>query len=450
MLLRFILTIIVFLQLLCFNVSAEDLLFVVRKAFENNYDYRSKVEQYNADYVNKNLAKSYILPSVNLSADYNIDDNSNKLNNDGSLDYNTQSNQLVVDLMQPLFDLEAWSYYNKAKLQAKRAEIELDKEKNDVILKSAQYYFDVLSSIDDLEYINAKITYLKNYMNEISQKIDVGENKAVDIEEVKAKYKNAEYERISIINELNVRKDLLNKLINENIESYYAVKYDIISNVAIDDIDQETWINRALAQNLDILYSRISLLITDEDINTVSAGYYPKISLVAGYSISSDQTPADDFKVTENLDDMDNQRGYVGVKLNINLYQGGSTNTQKKQKLFVKKSQQYGLQELENKINNTVIEYYLNVYNGISQLNALEQSLVSAKKTLDYSTRSYKIGLKTTTDVLIATEDFFNTKRDLSHAKYKFLLSILALKSVSGILKESDVVVINNYLDKQN
>ena len=54
------------------STKAEDLMESLKIALENNYDYKAKVEQYNANMSQISSYKSYVYPSVDLQASYNI------------------------------------------------------------------------------------------------------------------------------------------------------------------------------------------------------------------------------------------------------------------------------------------------------------------------------------------------------------------------------------------
>jgi outer membrane protein len=147
------------------------------------------------------------------------------------------------------------------------------------------------------------------------------------------------------------------------------------------------------------------------------------------------------------VDNYSGKSASIGLALNMNLYQGGATRTQTKQAKYRKSSADFSLRELENNIENLTIQYYLNVSNGLSQIEALNQSLISSERFLQAAQQSYSVGLKTTTDVLIATDNYFSSKRDYTKSKYNYLLSILALKAVSGEISNEDVKLINSFLE---
>ena len=76
---------------------------------------------------------------------------------------------------------------------------------------------------------------------------------------------------------------------------------------------------------------------------------------------------------------------------------------------------------------------YLNVTNGLAQVKALEQALVSSETALQSNRVGYEVGVRINIDVLNAQQQVFQTKRDLARARYDTILNGLRLKSAAGV-----------------
>jgi outer membrane protein len=91
-------------------------------------------------------------------------------------------------------------------------------------------------------------------------------------------------------------------------------------------------------------------------------------------------------------------------------------------------------------------EAYLAVSNGIARVKALEQAQASNQRSLDTTILGYERGARTGVDVLNTQRELFRTRRDLSQARYDYLLSRLRLKAAVGTLSEADLADINRLL----
>jgi outer membrane protein len=78
---------------------------------------------------------------------------------------------------------------------------------------------------------------------------------------------------------------------------------------------------------------------------------------------------------------------------------------------------------------------FLGLTNGIAQVRALDQSLKSSEVALASNKLGYEVGVRINIDVLNAQQQVFQTKRDLSKARYDTIMNGLRLKAASGILR---------------
>lgn len=83
---------------------------------------------------------------------------------------------------------------------------------------------------------------------------------------------------------------------------------------------------------------------------------------------------------------------------------------------------------------------------GIAQVRALEQSLKSSDVALASNRLGHEVGVRINIDVLNAEQQVFQTRRDLSKARYDTVMSGLRLKAGSGTLTEADLLGVNRML----
>ena len=88
---------------------------------------------------------------------------------------------------------------------------------------------------------------------------------------------------------------------------------------------------------------------------------------------------------------------------------------------------------------------------GVEDLNALSNKEVQrALRRFDRLTfpdeAGYRANLYTNLSVLDAEQDLYSAKRDLTGARYEYVLNSLRLKAIVGELSESDLVDLNQWL----
>jgi outer membrane protein len=113
--------------------------------------------------------------------------------------------------------------------------------------------------------------------------------------------------------------------------------------------------------------------------------------------------------------------------------------------------EQRALHDLESARRNITLQIrqqYLNVTNGIAQVKALKQALISSQSQLDSTILGQEVGVRTEVDVLNAQQQMYSAKRDLAKAYHSYLMSRLRLSAEAGELDEDTLIQINAMLVK--
>ena len=111
---------------------------------------------------------------------------------------------------------------------------------------------------------------------------------------------------------------------------------------------------------------------------------------------------------------------------------------------YVSASQQ--LEATYRGVVKNVRAYYNNINASIGTIRAYQQSVVSAKSALEATEAGYEVGTRTIVDVLDSTRSLYDANRNLSDARYNYILSVLQLKQAVGTLSEQDILDINTGL----
>ena len=114
-------------------------------------------------------------------------------------------------------------------------------------------------------------------------------------------------------------------------------------------------------------------------------------------------------------------------------------------------NQEKARQDLENARRTaelTARQTFLSVTSGIAQIRALEAALVSSESSLASTVLGQEVGVRTQVDVLNATQQLSQTRRDLAQARYAYIGALLRLKAAAGTLTDADIIAVNSWLDK--
>ena len=82
------------------------------------------------------------------------------------------------------------------------------------------------------------------------------------------------------------------------------------------------------------------------------------------------------------------------------------------------------------------------------QVKALEAAEASTKLALEATELGYKVGVRVNLDVLNAQSQLYDTRRDLSKARYDVIVNSLKLRQASGQLQPADLRGVDALLAK--
>jgi len=204
--------------------------------------------------------------------------------------------------------------------------------------------------------------------------------------------------------------------------------------------EMQAWVDLAERQSYPVLIQDAGTEIAALEAKRNRAGHYPTLDLVATHGQSS-QTGSELSSIGS-----DRTTSTIGLQLALPLFQGGAISSREREAAA---NHEKAKQDLENARRGSVLstrQSYLSVINGIAQVRALEQALVSSQSALDSNKLGYEVGVRINIDVLNAQQQLFQTRRDLAVARYNTITSHLRLKAAAGSLKEEDLEEVNRAL----
>lgn len=385
--------------------------------------------------------RSLLLPSINLNANSTYNDNTVKYRGatlfpSGTYRYNTSG--YGATLTQPLFRQQNWVAYTEGELQVAQSDAQFKAAEQDLILRVAQAYFDVLIAQDSIQLAEAQKTAISEQLEQAKRNFEVGTATITDTYEAQARYDLTNSQEIAAQSTLEIKKRALQQLTS-------AVPVDLrhlgkeFKLEAPQPGDVEKWVEDAQLHSLQVAVAQTGAELAEKEVARNRGGHYPTLDLVASYAKNS--ATGGNFGVGS-----DGTNRAVGVQLNLPLFQGGATQSRLRE---AEANRERARQDLENTRRNVALQTrqaYLGVVDGISQVKALQQALKSSDSLLDASKLGQEVGVRTNLDVLNAQQQLYSTRRDLYQAEYNYLISQLRLKAATGVLAETDLAKVNQAL----
>ena len=412
------------------TAGAANLSEIHQLARENDPIYAAAKEAYRAGQEALPQGKALLRPTISLSGYLRENDvDSNTTNTTyGSRGYG-------LTLTQPLYRKQNLESYEQAKLAVLLAEQQLSLADQDLVLRVAQAYFDVLLSQDNLSAAQSQKQAFSEQLAQAKKSFEVGAATIVDTHEAQARYDLATSQEIANQNDLEVKRRALEKLIAREAPALDRLKDATGIPLPAPNV-MDAWVKQAQENSLSVLTSQTALETARREVERQRGGHYPNLDLTASYS--------DNRK--SNLGTLDSKTGVVGLELSLPLYQGGAVSSRVRQAIANQEKARYDLDNARRQSTLNARQAFLGVVSGDAQVKALEQALVSSESQLKSTKLGLEVGVRTRVDVLNAQQLVYSTQRDLASARYQTLLAGLQLKAAAGTLGVDDLKALDALL----
>jgi outer membrane protein len=422
-----------------------DLLQVYRDALGYDAQYASAKAQRDAGREREPQGLAGLLPSLSASANTTWNDLESKPRSATAAltqtDRRFNSNGYTLTLSQPVFRWQNVVAYDQAKLAVLQAQAAFAQAGQDLIVRVAQAYFDVLLAQDSLALAQAQKTAIGEQLEAAKRNFEVGTSTIVDVHEAQSRFDQASAQEITARNDLEIRRQALRQVTGKLPESLKALRADVqLQRPQPDDMNQ--WVEASEQGSPQVAVQQAALGIATKEIARQRAGHYPTLDVVATYGKS-----ATGFS-SATLGGVDQTAATVGLQLGVPLYAGGAVVSREREAVALRERADSDLENVRRTVALTARQSYLGVTNGLAQVKALEQAVVSSQSSLDSNKLGYEVGVRINIDVLNAQQQLFQTRRDLARARYDTLLAQLRLKAAAGRLGEDDVQAVNALLER--
>lgn len=438
---------------------ADTLADIYELALKNDAQLKAAEATYRANIENEEQAFAALLPQINGSAEYSESDTTNISNsiqefNNTPFPSNTDddsesdSTSYALSLNQTLFDLSTWFSFKSGKETTKQALAQLAFDQQDVIVRVAQAYFNVLRALDNLEASKAEERATKRQLEQTQQRFDVGLIAITDVHEARAVYDSTVVQRLTDEGNLGTSFESLTVLTGQAHANLWLLNKDFpIANP--EPMARDEWVQFALKNNNSLKAALYRMEAARQNATAKRMGHAPTITGSFIYSDFEDDGENISNDPTSPLNKPFNNEsdGYTwGVQLNIPIYSGGGVSSQRRQA-----HEQYNV-ALQNKIETqrNVIRNarasHITVATDVQRVKARQQAIISTSSALDATQAGYEVGTRNIVDVLQSQRSLYSAIRDYANSRYDYVINMLILKRAAGTLTPQDINDINKWL----
>lgn len=424
------------------HAGAADLVSIYREAMQNDSVLAAAQAQRRAGDERVPQARAGLLPSLSLNAqtnwnDLEVSNRAPTLAIQGRRQYN--NNGYSLSLSQPLFRWQNWVAFEQGKLQEALAEVQFNQARQDLILRVAQAYFDVLFAEEALKSASALKTATEQQRALARQSFEVGTVTITDVHEAQSRFDLASAQEISAKSDVEVKRNALRQLIGREPDGLKPLRRGAVLSRPEPEA-MPPWVEAAERAAFPVAIGELNLAIAERERERQRSGHYPTLDLVASYGESG--AGQSTFGAGS-----DTRSKVIGLQLAIPVYAGGAVSSREREAAALRDKAMSDLDTARRTAAQSARSAFLAVTSGLAQIRALEAALVSSQSALDANKLGYEVGVRVNIDVLNAQQQLSTTERDLARARLDTLLSQLRLKSVTAALSEDDLAAINALLE---
>ncbi len=354
-----------------------------------------------------------------------------------------------AQLTQTVFDWSQWQTLQRADSEVALAEANYRAAEQDLLVRVAGRYFDVLAAEDTLDAADATLQAVARQLEQAEKRFEVGLIAITDVQEARAAHDNATAGVILAKRSLATAHEYLRELTGED----YQELVKPADNMPLDQPepgDQGAWVTKAETQNLNVIAARFGVDIAKANVKIAESGHMPTVQLFANYGqYSSDATQTNKLSggtpVTGPAD-ANQTLDTVGLQLTVPIFSGGVTQSRVREQVYLHRASRERLEGALRGAERETRDAWFGVVAEKARVTALKQAVASNQTALEATEAGFEVGTRTTVDVLDARRRLFEAQRDYARSRYDYLVNVVHLKSASGVLAPGDLASINGFL----
>ncbi|AKJ28300.1 TolC family outer membrane protein [Caldimonas brevitalea] len=348
-----------------------------------------------------------------------------------------------ISALQPLFNRSNSVTIEQAERNLEIARAELQRAEQDLIVRVADTYFQVLAARDALAAAQANKKAISEQLASAKRNFEVGTATITDTREAQARFDLATAQEIAADNDLRTKQIALDQLVGRSGVNPHPLP-PAVTLPAVQPANVEEWVAQTDTAPT-VRRAQVGLQIAELETEKARAGHLPTLDLVG--QVQRGRTSGD---AQSNLPGASGL-GYagsasVGLQMKLPLFAGFAVQNRIRETLLLEERSRNDYEAARRTVAQSTRQAFFGVQSGLAQVKALEAAEASSKLALEATQLGYKVGVRVNLDVLNAQTQLFNTQRDLARARYDVLVNGLRLRQAAGQLKPEDVAPVSSLL----
>mgnify|MGYP000060658710 CR=1 FL=1 len=414
------------------HAMAADLNEIYQLSLTNDAELAAaKAKRSSGDY-QVDIARAALLPQVTLGADKVFSDTETDA---GDIDYDTLSFNATIS--QTLFNLNSWYTYQAASAGGSVSDLEYMLSEQQLILRSAEAYFNVLRAKENLETAQAEEKAVKRQLEQTQQRFEVGLIAITEVHEAEASYDLSYANLIGQEAALDISYEALEQITGQRFENLAHLRSDVEFSTPKKAVGE--WVEAGLSKYAGIQLAQEGVNAAEYTRKAGWSNYAPQINAQFSYTDGEQYN-----QVIGDTSDITNTTLAISAK--IPLFAGGSNYARAKQAAARTTEASANLDLQQRTVKNNIRSLYRKVQTDVLTVKARNRATVSSRSALEATETGYQVGTRNIVEVLNAQRNLFSAQRDYANARYDYIIDLLNLKFFAGSLAEADIQALNAWL----
>ena len=422
----------------------EDLLQIYELAVQSDPVLKEAEQSLYSTREAKPQALALLLPNFSVQADgsyRNVDASSTSSLTGGRVHRNETytTSGLTAAVSQSVYDRSRWISLKQADNTIAQVEAQYRNSEIDLMVRTTKAYFNVLRASDAVRVQEALLRANERQLEQSKQRFEVGLVAITDVNESQAAYDRSRAGVIGAQNDLDNAWEALRKIVGP-VDLPLARLGDRLPLSPPEPNDLQAWVKTAVENNYSIVAALEAVESARKQIEIERSGHYPTLDLQAGY----------DWSRTDSDYGTDQDTAYIGLTLTLPLYEGGAVRSRTRQAGYDLGATQQRLDQARREVVEGVKNAFRGVLSSISDVQARQAAVVSARSALESTQAGLEVGTRTQVDVLNAQRSLYQAEFDDLDSRYLYIINGVRLHQATSTLNRQVLAKGNAWLNPKD
>lgn len=356
-----------------------------------------------------------------------------------------RNTQWAVKLTQPLFAWDSWHQYQAAKAQQSQADAQADDQTQQLLLSTAEAYFNVLRAEDALALAKAQEAAFDKQREQTVARFKLGAAPHADVLEAEARRDDATAQRLNADIAVVNARSLLDAAVGRTLGPLADLGEQLPMDAPVPD-SADDWVTLARDHNPGLIATRLNATALEANKDSLKAGYMPRVNLFASYGdrVNNNLNTVAEYNQAVSFNAGTTRA--IGIEAQWEMFAGGRTRAGVRQAGYQAEAARLQAEAREHQVLSGTRTGFLTVKADASRLQARQRAQASAQAAWETAQAGYQLGTRSIVDVLLAETNVYAARRDYANTRYDYVIDTLRLHAATGQLNEALINRINTWL----